>query len=251
MHLQVAERIRRNERLSEDLRSKIVKHMPAFYLGSVAPDVQTVSGAPRADTHFYELPPDADHQAHVEMLIRHPELACASELTYVRALFVAAYRAHLLLDLRWYREVLIPFFVTRTDWADLKQRFLAHNILLTFLDQMAVDSLPASARETLLAGDPDSWLPFVKDVDLLRWRDMLADQLRPGGSLLTMEIYAARLSMSPGEFAAHLQEPAWMEGQVFEKVPVDFVQAMMTSAVEESAGLISDYMKPRQDAENG
>ena len=247
MHLQVAERILRSGRLGEDLRAQIAEHVPALYLGSVAPDVQTVSGAPRAETHFYDLPPDADHQAHLEMLVRYPELACASELTFEHALFVAAYRAHLMLDLRWYREVLIPFFVAQTDWADLKQRFLAHNILLTFLDRRAVGSLPSSARETLLEREPDSWLPFVKDTDLHRWREMLAEQLRPDGSLLTIDIYAGRLSMSPAEFASHLKQPEWMEEQVFGKVPLDLVQSMMALAVEESAELISGYLSPAPD----
>jgi len=243
MHLQVAERIRKDCGLSEDLRAEITSHLPAFYLGNVAPDVQTISGAPRAETHFYNLPPHADHKAHVEMMACHPELAQASRMTPERAIFIAAYGAHLMLDLRWYREVLIPFFVAPTEWGDLRQRFLAHNILLTFLDQLAVDSLPDSARETLAASNPDHWLPFIKDEDLLRWRDGLVAQLPPGGSLLTVEIYAGRLSMSPDEFAAHLQEPAWMEEQVFGKVPIDFIEKMMSSAVGESIELIMEYTK--------
>lgn len=243
MHLQVAERIRQDCGMGEALRAQIANHMPAFYLGNVAPDVQTISGAPRAETHFYDLPPNVGHLAHVEMMDRFPELARASALSLEHAIFVAAYSAHLMLDLRWYREVLIPYFVLPTEWGDLRERFLAHNILLTFLDQLAVDSLPESARETLVASNPDHWLPFVNDVDLLHWRDKLVAQLQPGGSLLTIEIYAARLSMSPDEFAAHLLEPAWMKEQVFGKVPIDFIESMITSAVAESVKLISDYIK--------
>jgi hypothetical protein len=243
MHLQVAERIREECGLSEDLRAQIVNYMPAFYLGNVAPDVQTISGAPRAETHFYNLPPKADQQAHKDMLTRYPELADSSALTLEHAIFVAAYISHLMLDLRWYREVLIPFFVEPAEWADLKLRFLSHNILLTFLDQLAVDSFTESLRKALVASDPDRWLPFVEDADLRRWRDKLVAQLQPGAALLTIEIYAARLSMSPDEFAFHLQEPAWMEEQVFEKVPMAFIEEMVASAVEESAELISDYIK--------
>lgn len=243
MHLQVAEQIQQDNGLSEELRVQIANHMPAFYLGHVAPDVQTISGAPRAETHFYDLPPKAGHLAHSEMMARYPELSQASALTVEHAIFIAAYSAHLMLDLRWYREVLIPFFVEPTDWGDLRQRFLAHNILLTHLDQLAVDSLPESARETLDASNPVHWLPFVNDVDLHLWRDKLVAQLQPGGSLLTIGIYAARLSMSADEFAAHLRQPAWMEEQVFGKVPVDFIESMMSSAVAESVELVSDYIK--------
>lgn len=242
MHLQVAEQILQETGLGKDLKVQVSNHMPAFYLGHVAPDVQTISGAPRAKTHFYDLPPKVGHLAHVEMMARYPELARASALTMEQAMFVAAYSAHLMLDLRWYREVLIPYFVEPTDWGDLRQRFLAHNILLTFLDQLAVESLPEAARETLAASNPDHWLPFVDDEDLLLWRDKLVTQLEPGGALLTIAIYASRLSMSPDEFAAHLQQPAWMEEQVFEKVPVDSIETMMSSAVDESIGLMSDYI---------
>jgi hypothetical protein len=243
MHLQVAEQIRQDDGLSADLQVRISKYMPAFYLGHIAPDVQSISGAARAETHFYDLPPRVGHEAHLEMMARYPELARASALGLEHAVFIAAYCAHLMLDLRWYREVLIPFFVQPADWGDLRQRFLVHNILLTFLDQLAVESLPKSARETLVSSNSDHWLPFVKDADLHLWRDKLVEQLPPGGSLLTTRIYAARLSMSPAEFAAHLHEPAWMEEQVFGKVPVDFIEAMLTSAVAESVELISDYMK--------
>jgi hypothetical protein len=49
--------------------------------------------------------------------------------------------------------------------------------------------------------------------------------------------------MSPDEFAANLAVQAWMEEHLFSKVPVDDVQAMITSAVTESIDLITDYLE--------
>ncbi len=242
MHLHVAEQIRAHPALAGPARDQVIGHFPAFYLGSVAPDVQTISGVPREATHFYTLPPQAEAQAHETMLAHYPELAAVDRLPPDQAVFIAAYSAHLMLDLRWYWEVLLPYFAQSPGWLDHRQRFLAHNTLLTYLDTLALASLPATAGATLAAAEPDNWLPFAGDADLIRWQEMLVAQLQPGAPIHTVQIYAGRLSMSPDDFAAHLAEPAWMEEQIFGKAPLDQVQAMLHSAVDESVDLIHRYL---------
>lgn len=241
MHLQVAERIKTHARLNADTRALVARHFPAFFLGSVAPDVQNVTRQPRSSTHFYHLPPGSDEKAVPTMLATYPSLNDVNALPPEQAVFISAYCAHLMLDLRWYHEVLIPYFIEPTEWDDNHQRFVVHNTLLTFLDKIAVESLPNRAGEILAAAKPDSWLPFVKDEDLIIWRDILVDQLQPGAPLRTIEIYADRLYMSPEEFASNLDEPSWMEEHLIKRVPVDSVIEMMSSAVAESVGLINQY----------
>jgi hypothetical protein len=243
MHLRIAEQLRAPGRVPEDLRRSLVRELPAFYLGSVAPDYQVICAIPREQTHFYDLPPAPGSLAHEAMLAAHPELANAANLPPAQAVFIAAYMAHLMLDLRWYREVLVPFFLQPGHWRDHRHRFTIHNILLTHLDQQALATLPPDAGATLAAANPVQWLPFAGDADLRRWRDLIAAQLQPGAASQTVEIYADRLAMSPDEFAAKLASPTWMEEQLFSRVPVASVQAMLDSAMDQSAILITDYLK--------
>lgn len=244
MHLRMAERMLQHPDLDPSLARRLRTSWPAFYLGSVAADYQTICQIPREDTHFYTLPPAADAQAHVAMLQRFPELAAAAALDADQAVFVAAYSAHLMLDLLWYHHVLQPYFLQPSGWpADRRARFLVHNILLTFLDRRAYDALPSAAGAVLDNVRTAHWLPFADDADLRRWQGLLVQQLQPGAAIKTVEIYAGRLRMTPREFAEHLQDNQWMEAQVFRRVPLAAVDALLTAAVGESIALISEYLQ--------
>lgn len=243
MHLQVAERIRAHEHLPPPIANLIDREKPAFYLGNVAADFQTISDVPRDATHFYQLPPAPETVAHERMIQLNPQLADATTLPAAQAVFIAAYRAHLLLDQVWYWRVLIPYFVEARDWhVDHRRRFLVHNTLLTYLDKLAFESLPAAAGATLAAARPDNWLPFAGDGDLIRWRDMLASQLRPGAAIQTIAIYAERLRITPKTFAANLEDASWMQREVFDKAPLEEINAIITGAVNQSVTLISNYL---------
>jgi hypothetical protein len=241
MHLQVAEEIKSHSRLDPAIRSLVNQHFPAFYLGSVAPDVQSITKQPRSSTHFYDLPPRPEDKGYPKLMATYPELSDPDRLSPDQAAFISAYCAHLMLDLLWFHDVLIPYFIEPEEWDDNHQRFVVHNTLLTYLDKIAVESLPDEAGQVLAEAEPDDWLPFVNDEDLSRWRDTLVDQLLPGAPLRTIEIYAGRLYMSPEEFANNLEEPSWMEEHLIRRVPVDSVIEMMSSGVTESVKLINRY----------
>jgi hypothetical protein len=239
MHLQIAERILTHADLSGQTRRMIQTHFPAFYLGSVAPDYQTICNVPREATHFYDLPPSDSDRAYPRMFSSYPELAQQLRLSPEQTVFIAAYCAHLMLDLRWYHEVLIPYFVEPLEWESHHQRFVVHNTLLTYLDKQAVSSLPDSAASVLSSANPKAWLPFALDKELREWRDLLVAQLVPGAPLRTVEIYAKRLFLTPEEFASNLEEPAWMDAYLFTRIPIEDVQDMLTSAVTESVNIIT------------
>lgn len=242
MHLQVAERIRAHGRLHTRIADLLDGALPAFYLGNVAADFQTIADVPREATHFYKLPPSRETVAHERMLLENPQLADPGALGPDHAVFVAAYRAHLLLDQLWYWDVLIPYFMEASEWeADHRQRFLVHNTLLTYLDKLALASLPPNAGETLAAARPRRWLPFAGDGDLIRWRDLLVEQLQPGAAVQTITIYAERMRLQPTAFAANLSDAKWMHEQVFSKAPLDEVQAVITRGMVQSVDLINAY----------
>lgn len=246
MHLAVAEQILVVlEGMGENgrfLSHHLTQHWPAFYLGSVAADLSTVSELSRDTTHFYTMPPLPDVQAYPEMLAAYPTLSNPSQLAPDHAVFIAAYAAHLLLDLIWLREIVYPFFVQQAKWENRKQGQLVHNILLTYLDQLAQATLPETAVYTLAAARSQQWLPFAPDTDLNKWQAMLVAQLQPGAASETVNIYAERLGMTPTLFAASLQDPAWMETHVFDKIPVANVQAILQDAVPRSIAVIANYL---------
>ena len=244
MHLQMAERIGAHEELPDNIARKLEVCWPAFYLGNVAADFQTISDIPREEAHFYKLPPAAGVKAYEIMLERYPQLARPEEMSPEQAVFIAAYRAHLMLDQRWYWELLIPYFIDAEGWpADHRRRFLVHNTLLTYLDREALQTLPDDAGETLAAAEPRHWLPFASDGDLIRWRDMLVQQLEPGATPKTVAIYAERMNMPPEHFAARLADPEWMHAQVFSKVPLAAAEAVLDEGLVKSVELITDYLR--------
>ncbi len=247
MHLHTAEQIR--ERIAaqnEDgrLLAQLDAYWPAFYLGSVAPDINAISNIARSATHFYRIPPLAGEPAYDVMLAQYPELACGPDLAANRAVFVAAYRAHLLLDLVWLRQIVDPFFFHADHLGGRKQRQLTHFMLLTWLDGLALAALPDTAVTTLAHASPRHWLPFAPDETLVSWRDSLVDQLKPDALPRTVEIYAGRIGVSPERFAANLQDEVWMAEHVFDKIPVDRVQAHLTTAVTHSVEMIRKYLYP-------
>lgn len=245
MHLHIAEQIRQeamnqgNGRLVDTLMTQ----WPAFYLGSVAPDINAISDIRRAETHFYDLPPLPDHDAYPEMLGQYPHLANPAQLPGDQAVFVAAYSAHLMLDLIWLRQIVWPFFFQAEHLGSPAQRRLLHFVLLAYLDTLSLVALPATAVTTLANARPCAWLPFAPDKLLVQWRDMLVAQLQPGAPVHTVEIYAGRLGMSATEFAAALHDPAWMTEHVFGKLPVAEIQAIVQTAVPQSIQLIRDYLQ--------
>jgi hypothetical protein len=246
MHLYFAEQIMadldESGRIDGRWPALTERSWPAFYFGSVAPDYQSICGVARRLTHFYGLPPAPDNEAYPRMLTQYPQLAKASFLPAEQAMFVAAYAVHLMLDLIWFREILVPQFYNAPHLGDMEQRHLLHLILLTYLDKVALETLPDSAGTTLSDARPQRWLPFATDGQLRDWRDFLVTQLQPGGISQTIQIYAGRLQMTAEQFAATLDDPQWMQEHLFARVPVTAVQERLDAAVPASLQLVDSYL---------
>lgn len=247
MHLHIAEQIldRVNVNGNGRLQTLLSAEWPAFYLGSVAPDVNAISDIPREGTHFYTMPPAREELAYPTMLKMYPQLNNLSVMPLAQAVCVAAYSAHLMLDLIWLREVVYPYFYLPKTLGSRQQRRLIHFSLLAFLDTLALQALPKTAVSTLAAANSNHCLPFIEDKVLRQWRNMLVAQLQPGQPVKTVEIYAERLGISAAEFAAHLQDTHWMQTHLFDKIPVDTVQAILRAAVPQSLDLINNYLKDK------
>lgn len=249
MHLQVSEALRELAAAAPDpgggLEVIFKAQWPAFYLGSIAPDYQTICGIPRAETHFYGMPPESRQQGRRALLARYPELYPGAAIPAAQAAFVAAYLVHLRMDLDWHFDVILPYFAGETVAADMRQRYLVHLILLSHLDDLALAALPRTAAGDLTAAGGSQWLPFIDPASLFSWREYLVEQLLPGGKSRTVEIFAGRLHMAPQEFAAKLNDREWMSNKLYSKLPVPDIQRFLGHAIPGYLRLIEDYWAGR------
>jgi hypothetical protein len=243
MHLQVADQVIASPQLADSSRERLQQQLPAFYLGSVAPDFSAISTkVSRSQAHFYDtLPPGPDTKAHLKLWQDYPALAQANALPPDHANFLVAYVAHLMLDVIWFREILTPIFFEQPLWGSRAERFVSHNTLLVYLDGIARASLAENAGILLAQATPHNWLPFADDSELIEWRDQIVPQLTPNAPIRTVEVYAGRMKFDPDIYRANLNDPAWLDTNLFQKVPVAQVQARIQQAVSQTIDLIHDY----------
>ena len=243
-HLTIAQQMLSSSFLPEAIIGQLRQNEAvrgAFFFGHIAPDVQVISHQPRAVTHFFTVPLTNRRPAYLELLATHPGLAHPFALPVDQAAFLAGYLSHLLLDECWVREVFQPIFGPQQTWGDWRERLLLHNVLRAWLDRRDRHRLQDGVGGLLRQAEPRGWLPFVTDVDLCRWRDLVADQLSPGAETRTVEIFARRARIPPAEFQA-LLEPRAMEERIFSRVLLTDLDRLRVRAAVHTGDLIVRYM---------
>ncbi len=201
-HLVYARDMLADIRLPETIRQAAHAHLGAFLLGNTAVDVQSLTGQPRFDTHFYHVHGDSAVRAGETLLATYPELANPARLDPTHAAFVSGYLAHLVWDECWLRDVFRPFYLESSLWPDRLTRNIHHNALRVLMDRQAEAALRGwPDLPSLLGGvQPDRWLPFVPPEALFRWRDWVANQLADPDAVETAQVFAGRMGISPEHF---------------------------------------------------
>ena len=240
MHLALAEEILRGDALSPSARRLLIQQRGSFLLGNTAPDVQTISGQTREETHFYAIPRTADRPAHEALFAAHPVLARAEPFPPAQAAFIAGYIAHLLLDELWLDDIFRRYFLP--DWSPLRERLFLHNVLRTWMDRQDQQRLNGSVAAALRKAQPQGWLPFVNDEYLRAWRDWLVEQLGPGRSVQTAEVFAQRMGVPTADVEAVLESPQQMEVRVFCHIPQTALQFFHDTGYARSVALIGQYL---------
>jgi hypothetical protein len=240
MHLVLAEEILRGDALPSAACHLLTQQRGPFLLGHTVPDVQTISGQARDETHFYSLPRTSERPAHEALFAAYPQLAHAGELPAAQAAFIAGYIAHLLLDELWLDCIFLPYF--GGDWGTRGERGFLHNVLRTWLDARDQQRLSGSVVVALQEAEPQGWLPFVGDEHLWAWRDWLVGQLGPGRSVQTAMVFAERMGVSVAEVEAVLSSPQRMEERVFSHVPRAALRSFHDGGCERSVALIAEYL---------
>lgn len=209
-------------------------------LGHTAPDVKTVSGQKREESHFYTIPRTSDRPAYLVLFDTHPELAGADALSPARTAFLAGYVAHLLLDELWLDDVFQRYFLQ--DWGPLEERLFLHNVLRTWVDLRHQATLDGTMAQALEQAEPDDWLPFVDDEYLRGWRDWLVAQLAAGYRMETAKVLADRMGVPAAEVKAVVQSPEEMKRRVFQHFPRSALETFQESGYRQSVMLVEWYV---------
>ncbi len=241
-HLVIANQLLDDSALPASIRDRLLEQRSAFLFGNTAPDVQVVSGQPREATHFFAIPFQGTPLPHRAMFDAHPMLRARSSHA-AHAAFIAGYICHLWLDVIWVRDIYLPAFGPDAQWETMRDRLLFHNILRAWCDQNDQARLNDDVGAHLSRAEPRKWLPFTADYYLREWRDMLADQFRPGASIRTIEVFAARNRVPPEAFQHVLDSPEELEGHIFAHAPREKIEAFYRQGHDEMAELIVDYFR--------
>ena len=242
-HLSLAEELLSHPNLPENISQFLQASRCGFLFGNTAPDVQVVSGQPRQDTHFFNLPIQTGDRSAWELLLStHPHLAAAEHLPATHAAFLAGYLCHLQADWLWVKDIFAPVFGPHCSWGTFHQRLYYHNVLRAYLDLHILPELSPGMDACLCQVEPDGWLPFVQDRHLAEWRDLLFPQLHSGATPQTVEVFSSRQGISVPEYYALLESEERMQAEVFEHLPLSHVQSYRQRVVDDNIHLLSDYL---------
>ncbi|MGC9347225.1 MAG: zinc dependent phospholipase C family protein [Anaerolineae bacterium] len=223
-HLIYAELVGRHSALPPVVRDVLAEAPGAYLLGNVAPDVQTITGQRRFETHFYGLDHPREPTALERLLATCPELREPRRMSPDRAAFVSGYVVHLTWDEVWMWEIFLPFFRNGPSFrrgdqgADRLSYFLHHNALRALLDRQAYGALHSSGRpaQLLRRTAVSSWLPFVSRDVLSAWRDLIVEQLDDPSLVRTLEVFAKRMRV-PVRQVSEIVET--MEADTYAAIP--------------------------------
>ncbi|UCD97681.1 MAG: zinc dependent phospholipase C family protein [Chloroflexota bacterium] len=242
-HLRLAQEIAEDRTLSPGLQRFLQAYMGPFLLGNTAPDVHSLSGLSRQETHFFSVPARGSRPAPWrQMLLQYPGLNQVGGLSPEQAAFIAGYLCHLQADWVWVLDIFQPVFGPQLTWKRFSERLYLHNVLRAYLDLEVLADLPPGIPQQLHVAAPDRWLPFVEDPSLVRWRDFLWEQLRPGEAVKTVEVFASRQGIDPEKFHALLESEEEMEANIFRYLPRGDLAAYRRRVVAANLKLLLNYL---------
>lgn len=227
-------------RLPEAFAREIAVQAPAWLLGNIAPDVQTISRQTRYATHFFHVPQGDAPRAHRVLFAQHPELADPRGLPLDRAVFLAGYLAHLEFDQYWISDIFEPIFGHGAGWETPAERIYLHNALRAWWDARDLAGLGPAVGAELASAAPRGWLDFVTDDHLILWRDFVADQLQQR-RVRTAEVFAERMQVAVADFATLVESPTQMADRVFPHCSPERLQTYRDQALVAASEILERY----------
>lgn len=244
-HLRISQDLLGDAALPAHYRELLRRQRPAFQLGSIVADARVASGDGREVTHFYAYGQPMVERPWRAMLRLHPQLQSACDEAHLA--FLAGYVAHLAADEAWALKMVRPhFWGAEWDGVEGRDKFFALHLILTVWDERDERALEGWQALSLRRSQPQNWLPFMPDAILCLWRDLVAGQLDPSGSSLTLEIFGQRLQMDPALVRGALDDPAAMQRRLWRFVPQplfdEVTRLCYVYARDQLAAYLTEYM---------
>lgn len=215
----------------------------AFLLGSISPDVRAVGGQTREETHFFTIPPDDERPAPVVMCADWPQIAVSAALSAPQAAFIAGYMTHLIMDQIWVEMIVMPgLFIAGITWGLKHPNWRTYCILMTYLEYRAADRLPAGTSGRMAGAQPDGWLPFAADTDLVAWRDRVAKLIDDGGPRVVSSLLSQSCGLEPGQMEAIVRSEAEMAREAYPTVPREQLLAFEAETARRSRAQVMAYL---------
>ncbi len=240
-HLEVAQRLLKDAHIPHAHRDFLMAHTGAFLLGSIAADARVGSGMPREHTHFYHhRMPILESPARV-MLDRNPDLL-RPHSPEQRA-FVAGYVAHLSVDEYWAIHMLAPHFAGK-DWAGRPPQFKYYmlHIILIVMDERDYIRLEKWQYDQLASANPDHWVSFITDSDLISWQNLIAEQIHPQGKSKTLDVLGKRVIKTPEEMRLLLDSESKMQDSLWQYIPKSALTDVEAGMYDHARTMMLDYL---------
>ncbi len=237
-HLEIAQRLLTDEHIPAAIRTLLSHQKSAFLLGSIAADARINGDLTREATHFYSYDKGITQHPWRVMVEQNPVLS--HPLTLEQRTFVAGYVAHLSVDEIWSLDMLGPHFA-QGQWGDQKFRFLMLHIILIYMDERDYHQIQSWQPDVLARATPDHWLPFMSDETLMGWRDFIADQIKPGGLSMTLDVFGKRINKQPQELRAILDVPEQMQSNLWANIPTEVLTQIETAMYQHARNELCTY----------
>ncbi len=243
-HLIKAHQLLDDPRLAPSAVSLLRQELPAFLLGNIAPDAHHAahsSDIRRETTHFFHYAPRLDPLATIKMLQDYPSLLSQQVVDPSRRVFLAGYLAHLAIDEVWATDVVHRFF--HSEWGDRRTRHFAFTALIAILDRRDFERMPSGYYDILRRAEPKQWLPFLPDNALSKWRDVVVEQIQPGGRPETLLILGRTVYSDYQDLADMVNSPQRQAAELWLHFPQEQVLSIENTAYEHMLRVVCDYLQ--------
>lgn len=242
-HLVFAQRLIDDPLLSSAQRDFLHKHWGDFLLGNISPDAHhKTQSLRRVDTHFFEYGEKVSPLAEDVLLDTYPNLGLAELGLGSNAAFIAGYLAHLAVDEIWYEEVILRFAL-EPDWGSQKDRHFLFVSLMCVVDKRDFERLPSTQYADLAASQMNDYLPFMEDSAICAWRDMVVNQIQPGGERETLEIMGRVVEAGQEQLTQFVNSPERLETQLWSRFSLTQLHAAEELAYQHMRQVVCNYLK--------
>lgn len=224
-------------------RQRLLSEQGAFLLGSVSPDVRMVSGLTREETHFYDIPVSSEAPAAQTLLETYPTLSDAHTLSGKHAAFIAGYLTHLIMDETWLEVVVMPYiFIDRAVWDSNHPNYRLYSLLMIHLAEEGARHVTPQMIEQMRACQPQGWLPFASDQQLIEWRDRVAAYCSDNSGLQTARMFAAQMKIEAEELYSSATSQTALENELHTAVPGTALKSFQRQTHERCLSTLNQYM---------